>query len=102
MRLEDWPLAHVRVKCAQCDREGRVSKVKLLERFGHDREMFVVRAKLTEPTCDRKDKKQPCMSILPDAMLVQAILAERKEDVLKPELIEEAMQYQPRWLKEDD
>ncbi|WP_315729770.1 hypothetical protein [Bradyrhizobium sp. SZCCHNRI2010] len=97
MRLEEWPLPTVRVKCAQCDREGRMSKAKLLERFGRDSDMFVVRAKLTEPTCERKDKSQPCMSVLADALLVQAILAETEADVLKPELIEEARQYGPRW-----
>jgi hypothetical protein len=100
MRLTDWPLPYVRVKCAQCEREGRLSKDGLLERFGADREMFVVRGKLTEPSCKRENKKAPCLSILPDALLVQAIMAERKEDILSVEVIEEAANWSPKWLEE--
>jgi hypothetical protein len=96
MRLSDWPLPYVRVKCAQCDREGRLKKDGLLERFGPDREMFVVRETLTEPSCKRENKKLPCMSILPDALLVQAIMAERDEDVLKLELLEEAQEWRQK------
>lgn len=93
MKLSDWPLPYVRVACAQCEREGRLKKDGLIERFGPDREMFVVRQKLTEPTCKRENKKAPCLSILPDAVLVQAILAERDEDVIKPELLSEAREW---------
>jgi hypothetical protein len=98
IRLADWPLPYVRVRCAQCDREGILKKDGLLERFGPDREMFVIRQKLTETTCKRENKKQPCMSILADAMLVQAILAETKEEIIEPRLIEEAAQWNPKWL----
>ncbi|SDK38934.1 hypothetical protein [Bradyrhizobium ottawaense] len=100
MRLEEWPLPYVRVKCAQCEREGRLSKDGLLERFGGEREMFVVRAKLTEASCKRENKKSPCMSILPDALLVQAIRAERKEDILSVEIMQEAANWNPKWLEE--
>jgi hypothetical protein len=96
MRLEDWPLPYVRVKCGQCDREGRLSKDGLLERFGPDPEMFVVREKLTEPTCKRENKKLPCMSILPDALLVQAILAEKDEDVIDLKLLPEAREWRSK------
>lgn len=96
MRLEEWPLPYVRVKCAQCDREGRISHKSLLERFGPEREMFVVRAKLTEPTCKRENKKLPCMSILPDALLVQAILAEDESEVIDQRLLEEARKWKDK------
>ena len=96
MRLGDWPLPYVRVKCGQCDREGRLSKDGLLERFGPDRELFVVREKLTEPTCKRENKKLPCMSILPDALLVQAILARTEDDVIDKTLIDEAKKWKDR------
>lgn len=96
MRLDEWPLPYIRVKCAQCDREGRVSRVNLIDRFGPEREMFVVRSKLTEPTCKRENKKLPCMSILPDAMLVQAILAKDEADVVDKTKLVEAQ----TWKKE--
>jgi hypothetical protein len=96
MRLDEWPLPYVRVKCAQCDREGRMSRVKLFDRFGPERDMFVVRQKLTEANCQRQDKKQPCQSILPDALLVQAILAKDEADVVDPTKLAEAQQ----WKKE--
>jgi hypothetical protein len=96
MRLDEWPIPYVRVKCAKCDREGRMKLVGLLDRFGPDREMFVVREKLTAEGCQRPDKKQPCLSILPDALLVQAILAERDEDVLVPELLPEAREWRSK------
>jgi hypothetical protein len=72
----------------------------LIERFGPDREMFVIRQKLTEATCQRENKKQPCMSILTDALLVQAIIAPTKEEILEPRLIEEAANWNPKWLEE--
>jgi hypothetical protein len=100
MRLSDWPLPYVRVSCVGCEREGRLKKDGLIERFGPDREMFVVREKLTEPSCKRENKKLPCMSVLPDALLVQAITAETKADVLKPDLIDEAANWNPKWLEE--
>jgi hypothetical protein len=100
LQLKYWPLPYVRVKCANCEREGRLSKDGLLERFGDDREMFVVRGKLTEPSCKRENKKAPCLSILPDALLVQAIMAERKEDILDVEVMQEAANYNPKWLEE--
>ena len=93
MRLESWPLPYVRVKCAQCDREGRMSRVNLLGRFGPEREMFVVRQKLTETNCQRPDKKVPCQSILADALLVQAILAENEADVIDPTKLAEAREW---------
>src|SRR5437868_6054250 len=96
MRLDDWPLPYVRIKCAKCDREGRISRVNALDRFGPERELFAVRAKLTEASCKREDKKQPCMSILPDAMLVQAILAEREEDIIDPKLLPEAIEWRQK------
>ena len=93
MKLSDWPLPYVRVKCSKCGREGRLNMPSLIERFGPDRELFVVRQKLTQPSCKRPDKKQPCQSILPDALLVQAIMAERDEDVIKQELLPEAREW---------
>jgi hypothetical protein len=93
MQLQEWPLPYVRVKCAQCDREGRTSRPNLLDRFGPEREMFVVRQKLTETNCQRKDKKQPCLSILPDALLVQAILAENEADAVDPTKHAEAREW---------
>jgi hypothetical protein len=96
MKLSEWPLPYVRVKCEKCEREGRLKKDGLLDRFGPDREMFVVREKLTEASCKRPDKKQPCQSILADALLVQAILAERDEDVIKPELLPEAREWRKK------
>jgi hypothetical protein len=96
MMLADWPLPFLHVKCGECGREGRMSKEGLLERFGPDREIYTVRAKLTEPTCKRPDKKQPCKSILPDALLVQAILAEDDADVIKPELLPEAREWRQK------
>jgi hypothetical protein len=96
MQLDEWPLPYVRVKCAKCDRGGRLNRVGLLDRFGPDRDLFVVREKLTEPGCKRPDKKQPCQSTLPDALLVQAILAERKEDVIKPALLPEAIEWRQK------
>jgi hypothetical protein len=96
LRLDAWPLPYVRVKCAKCDREGRISRVKALDRFGPDRLMSVVRQKLTEPTCERPDKKQPCMSILPDGPLVQAILAETEAEVLVPKLLPEAIEWRQK------
>ena len=96
MRLDEWPLPYVRVKCEKCDREGRMKRVNLLDRFGPDREVFVVREKLTEPACKRENKKLPCMSILPDALLVQAILAECEEDVLAPVLLPEAREWRSK------
>ncbi|WP_334437210.1 hypothetical protein [Bradyrhizobium sp. AZCC 1610] len=55
--------------------------------------MFAVRAKLTEPTCNRPDKKQPCQSILPDARLVQAIVAPTEDDVIEQKLLPEAREW---------
>lgn len=100
MNLGDWPLPYVRVRCSKCDREGRLNKDGLIERFGPEREMFVVREKLTQPTCKRRDKKQPCQSTLPDALLVQAIMAERKEDIISADAMIEAVNWNPKWLKE--
>jgi hypothetical protein len=68
----------------------------LIERFGPDRELFVVREKLTEPGCKRENKKLPCQSILPDSLLVQAILAEREEDVIDPKLLPEAIEWRQK------
>jgi hypothetical protein len=96
MRLEDWPLPYVRVGCSKCEREGRVAKARLIERFGPDRMMYVVRARLTEESCSRPDKKVPCQSILPDALLVQAITAEDDKDVLKPNLLPEAREWRQK------
>jgi len=61
-----------------------------------DRELYVVLEKLTAPSCKRTDPKQPCQSIRPDAPLVQPIMAERKEDIIKPQLIEEAANWRPK------
>jgi hypothetical protein len=72
----------------------------LIERFGPDRELYVVREKLTAPSCKRPNPKQPCQSILPDALLVQAIMAERKEDIIKRQLIDEAANWTPKWLED--
>lgn len=96
MRLGDWPLPYVRVACAQCQREGKLKLDGLIERFGEDREMFVVRQKLTEPTCNRPEKKLPCQSILPDARLVQAITAPTEADVLVKELLPEAREWRQK------
>lgn len=97
MKLGEWPLPYLRVMCAGCDREGRMKIDGLIQRFGADRQMFTVREKLSEPSCKRPDKKQPCMSILPDALLVQAIMAlATGEPVIAPDLISEAKQ----WRKE--
>ncbi|WP_316207353.1 hypothetical protein [Bradyrhizobium sp. SZCCHNR3118] len=100
MKLGDWPLPYVRVKCAQCDREGRLSKDGLIERFGANKEMWVVREKLTDPSCKRPNRKQPCQSILPDALLAQAITAESEDKIIKPSLKAEAAKWNPRWLEE--
>ena len=100
MRLEDWPLPYLRVSCAKCEREGRLKLSGIIERFGPDCELYVVREKLTAPSCKRPDLKQPCQSFLPDALLVQAIMAERKEDIIKPQLIEEAANWNPKWLED--
>lgn len=96
MRLGDWPLPYVRVKCAQCGREGRMNTERLIDRFGADRKMFVVREKLTEDGCQRTDKKQPCLSILPDALLVQAILETDDSKVLNPKILPEAREWRKR------
>ncbi|MGX9944822.1 hypothetical protein ACTG4Q_20370 [Bradyrhizobium denitrificans] len=96
MRLSDWPLPYVRVACKQCDREGRMKIAGLIERFGPDREMFVVREKLTEPGCKRENKKLPCQSILPDALLVQAIMEPDESKVIDPKLIEDAREWRAK------
>jgi len=96
MQLDQWPLPYVRVKCVQCDREGRMSRIKLLDRFGPEREMFVVRQKLTETNCQRPDKKQPCQSILPDALLVQAILAQNDDEVLDKRQLKAALEWREK------
>lgn len=100
MQLSAWPLPYVRVKCAKCDREGRMNTARLIERFGPTREMSVVREKLTADGCKRVDQKHPCLSILPDALLVQAITAATKGEVLQQKLIEEAANWNPKWLEE--
>ncbi|WP_316196537.1 hypothetical protein [Bradyrhizobium sp. SZCCHNS3053] len=96
MRLGDWPLPYVRVKCAQCNREGRLKKDSLIERFGPDREMWVIRSKLTEPNCNRENKKLPCQSTLPDALLVQAIMEPDENKVVDPKLIPEAREWKEK------
>jgi hypothetical protein len=96
MRLAEWPLPYVRVKCGNCDREGRLKIDGLIERFGADREMFVVREKLTETSCKRPDKKQPCMSILPDALLVQAIMETDETKVIDQRLLAEAREWKEK------
>jgi hypothetical protein len=96
VRLDEWPLPYVRVKCAQCDREGKLGRVGLIDRFGPDSDMFSVREKLTEPSCMRPDKKQPCMSILPDARLVQAILEQDESKVIDARLIPEAREWREK------
>ncbi|GAB9153397.1 hypothetical protein BDS110ZK17_25000 [Bradyrhizobium diazoefficiens] len=96
MKISEWPLPYVRVKCAQCDREGRMKLAGLIERFGPDRDLFVVREKLTEPGCKRENKKEPCQSILPDARLVQAIVAKTEDDVLVKELLPEAREWREK------
>jgi hypothetical protein len=96
MKLSEWPLPYVRVKCAGCDREGRMKIDGLIERFGPDREMFVVREKLTEPGCKRPDKKQPCMSTLPDALLVQAIMQTDETKVIDQRLLVEAREWKEK------
>ena len=96
MKLGDWPLPHVRVACKQCNREGRLNIAGLIERFGPDREMFIVREKLTEPGCKRPDKKQPCMSTLPDALLVQAIMATDDSKVIDAKLLKEAREWREK------
>jgi hypothetical protein len=52
--------------------------------------MFVVREKLTATNCQRPNKKQPCMSILPDALLVQAILEQDESKVIDKTKLDEA------------
>jgi hypothetical protein len=96
MRLEDWPLPYLRVKCGKCQREGRLNMDGLLVRFGPDRDLFVVREKLTQENCQRLDKKLPCLSMLPDALLVQAILEPDETKVLKPELLPEAREWREK------
>jgi hypothetical protein len=71
----------------------------LIDRFGPDREMFIVREKLTEPGCKRPDKKQPCMSTLPDATLVQAILAKDEADVVDRTKLVEAREWKEKLRK---
>lgn len=90
MRLDDWPLPYVRVKCAKCNREGRYATKRLIDRFGPDHQMYVVRERLTRDGCQREDKKQPCQSILPDGLLVQAIIEPDPLKVLNPSLLDEA------------
>ena len=68
----------------------------LIERFGADREMFVVREKLTEVSCKRPDKKQPCQSILPDALLVQAIMESDESKVIDQRLLAEAREWKEK------
>jgi hypothetical protein len=71
-----------------------MNRVGLIDCFEPDRDMFVVREKLSAPSCKRPDKKQPCQSILPDALLVQAILSiSNGEEPIKPELITEAREW---------
>lgn len=96
MKLREWPLPYVRVKCGKCDREGRLNMAGLIERFGPDRQMFVVREKLTEPGCKREDKKQPCMSTLPDALLVQAIVETDDSKVIDQKLLKEAREWREK------
>ena len=96
MKLGDWPLPYVRVKCSKCDREGRLNTDGLIERFGPDREMFVVREKLTQPSCKRPDKKQPCQSTLPDALLVQAITAKTDDEIFDKRLTAEAKEWRAK------
>jgi len=96
MKLSEWPLPYVRVKCASCNREGRMKIEGLIERFGPDREMFMVREKLTEPGCKRENKKQPCQSTLPDALLVQAIMEKDETKVIDQRLLEEARKWKDK------
>jgi hypothetical protein len=96
MKLGEWPLPYVRVKCSKCDREGRLNKDGLVERFGPDREMFVVREKLTQPSCKRPDKKQPCQSTLPDGVLVQAIMAKNDDEIIDKRLTAEAKEWRAK------
>lgn len=96
MQLDDWPLPYVRVKCAKCDREGRLHTDRLIDRFGPDRDLYIVREKISQDGCQRTDKATPCMSILPDALLVQAILAEDDSQVLKPSLLKEAQEWRTK------
>jgi hypothetical protein len=58
----------------------------------------VVREKLTEPSCKRENKKLSCMSVPPDALLVEAIKAGRKEDIVSADAIE-ALKWHPNWLE---
>jgi len=64
------------------------------------RELHVVREKLTAPSCKRPDPKQPCQSIPPDALLVQTITAKHKENIIKPQLIDEAANWNLKWLED--
>jgi hypothetical protein len=96
MRLGDWPLPYVRVACAECEREGRLNKDGLIDRFGQDTQMYVVRAKLTAANCQRPNKELPCLSILPDALLVHAIVNPHEAEVLRPSLIPVAKEWREK------
>jgi hypothetical protein len=95
MLLDEWPLSYVRVKCTKCDREGKLNTDRLVEKLGNI-DMFTARDKISQPGCQRTDKAAPCMSILPDAMLVQAIIEEDESKVLKPELLAEARDWRQK------
>jgi hypothetical protein len=96
MRLDDWPLPYLRISCTRCGREGKLNTDKLVEKFGPDEGLFMVREQLAEPGCKREDKSTPCMAILPDALLVDAIIEEDESKVIKPELIPEAKEWRKK------
>jgi hypothetical protein len=96
MRLDDWPLPYLRLKCARCSRDGKLDVEKLIERFGPDQELFIVRDELSRNGCKSTGALDPCHSILPDALLVDAILETDESRVIDQSKIPEAKEWRTK------
>lgn len=96
MKLADWPLNYLRIACAQCGREGKLSVAKLEDEHGLDVDMAVLLHAIREPTCARTNKAEVCQAILADAILIDTVFEPDVSKVLDRSLLPEAREIRER------
>jgi hypothetical protein len=71
MKLNDYPLQTINVSCRKCDRRGRYTKKKLIERYGADIALSDLRLLIADG-CSRITNHQlgtdPCGAMYPDLL----------------------------------
>jgi hypothetical protein len=94
VNLDRWPLPYTRLECADCKRFGRLNTDRLIDQYGPDYPMWKLRDELGVAKCEKGTEY--CKSSFADAFLVDAIIEQDREKVLKPELIPEAEEWREK------